>query len=52
MAQQSGANGPLATRSAKRIMQVHRDPGFKAVRELSKTLRRELGAAIRLQLAD
>lgn len=42
MARQIGANGPLATRGAKAIMRVRREPGFKAARELSDTLRREL----------
>jgi hypothetical protein len=52
MAQQSGANGPLAPRSAKRVMQVHRDPGFRAVRELSETLHRELGAGSTIQMVQ
>ena len=42
MAQQIGANGPLATRGAKRIMRVRREPGFKAARELSDALRHAL----------
>jgi len=42
MARQIGANGPLATRGAKRIMRVRREPGFKAARELSDALRHEL----------
>ena len=42
MARQIGANGPLATRDAKRIMRVRREPGFKAARELSHALRHAL----------
>ncbi len=42
IAHQIGANGPLATRGAKAIMRVRREPGFKAARELSDALRREL----------
>ncbi len=42
MAQQIGANGPLATRGAKRIARVRREPGFKAARELSDALRHAL----------
>jgi enoyl-CoA hydratase/carnithine racemase len=42
MAHQIGANGPLATRGAKRIMRVRREPGFKAARELSDALRHAL----------
>ncbi len=42
MAQQIGANGPLATRGAKAIMRVRREPGFKAARELSDALRHKL----------
>lgn len=42
MAQQIGANGPLATRGAKRIMRVRQEPGFKAARELSDALRHAL----------
>lgn len=42
MARQIGANGPLATRGAKRIMRVRREPGFKAARELSDALRHAL----------
>lgn len=36
------SSGPLATRGAKRIMQVRMEPGFKAARELSDSLRRSL----------
>ena len=42
MAQQIGANGPLAIRGAKRIMRVRQEPGFKAARELSDALRHAL----------
>lgn len=34
-----GANGPLATRGAKTIARARREPGFRAARELSDTLR-------------
>lgn len=36
------SSGPLATRGAKRIMQVRTEPGFQAARELSDALRRAL----------
>ncbi len=36
------AAGPLATRGAKRIVQVRGEPGFRAARELSDTLRAQL----------
>ena len=42
MAQQIGANGPLAIRGAKRIMRVRQEPGFQAARELSDALRHAL----------
>lgn len=42
MAQQIGANGPLAIRGAKRIMRVRQEPGFKPARELSDALRHAL----------
>ena len=42
LAQQIAASGPLATRGAKRIMQVRREPGFQAARKVSDALRREL----------
>ena len=42
MANSIAANGPLATRGAKRISQTRRSAGFAAARELSDTLRREL----------
>ena len=42
MAQTIGANGPLATRGAKRIARVRREPGLKASRELSDALRHAL----------
>jgi enoyl-CoA hydratase/carnithine racemase len=37
-----GANGPLATRGAKTIARARREPGFRAARELSDTLRYSL----------
>lgn len=37
-----GANGPLATRGAKRIARARREPGFRAAREMSDTLRHAL----------
>ncbi len=37
-----GANGPLATRGAKRIARARREPGFQAARELSDALRQAL----------
>ena len=37
-----GANGPLATRGAKRIARARREPGFRAARELSDSLRHAL----------
>ena len=42
MAEAIGANGPLATRGAKRIARVRRAPGLAASRELSDALRRAL----------
>ena len=39
---QIASSGPLAVRGAKRIMQASEEPGFKAAREMSDTLRREL----------
>ncbi len=42
MAETIGANGPLATRGAKRIARVRREPGMAASRELSDALRRAL----------
>ncbi len=39
LAQSIGANGPLATRGAKRIARARREPGFRAAREMSDTLR-------------
>ncbi len=39
MAREIGGNGPLATRGAKRIMRVRRQPGQAASRELSDALR-------------
>ena len=38
-AQAIGANGPLATRGAKSISRARQEPGFRAARELSDTLR-------------
>jgi len=38
-AQAIGANGPLATRGSKTIARARREPGFRAARELSDTLR-------------
>lgn len=37
-----GANGPLATRGAKRIARARREPGFRAARDLSDALRHAL----------
>lgn len=37
-----GANGPLATRGAKRIARIRQEPGFRAARELSDALRHAL----------
>ena len=37
-----GTNGPLATRGAKRIARARREPGFRAARELSDSLRHAL----------
>ncbi len=42
MAETIGANGPLATRGAKRIACVRREPGFDASRALSDALRHAL----------
>ena len=42
MAQIIGANGPLATRGAKRILRTRRDPGFNEARALSDELREAL----------
>ena len=42
MAQTIGNNGPLATRGAKRIMRLRREPGFTASRALSDSLRAAL----------
>ena len=42
MAEQIAANGPLATRGAKRIMRLRREAGFRAARDLSDALRRAL----------
>ena len=42
MAREIGASGPLATRGAKRIMRVRREPGFSASRALSDELRSAL----------
>ncbi len=42
MAETIGANGPLATRGAKRIARVRREPGVAASRALSDALRRAL----------
>lgn len=42
MAREIGDSGPLATRGAKRIMRVRREPGFTASRELSDSLRYSL----------
>ncbi len=39
MAEEIGRNGPLATRGAKRIMRLRREPGFAAARALSDALR-------------
>ena len=39
MADEIGRNGPLATRGAKRIMRLRREPGFAAARSLSDALR-------------
>ncbi len=39
MAGEIGRNGPLATRGAKRIMRLRREPGFAAARSLSDSLR-------------
>lgn len=36
------ANGPLATRGAKRIARIRREPGFRAARDLSDALRHAL----------
>lgn len=37
-----GANGPLATRGAKRIARARREPGLRAARDLSDALRHAL----------
>lgn len=42
MAREIGLNGPLATRGAKRIMRLRREPGFAASRALSDALRAAL----------
>jgi enoyl-CoA hydratase/carnithine racemase len=42
MALTIGANGPLATRGAKRILRARRDPGFAEARALSDELREAL----------
>ena len=42
MAETIGANGPLATRGAKRIARVRREPAFGASRALSDALRHAL----------
>jgi len=42
MAATIGGNGPLATRGAKRIARIRREPGQKASRELSDALRHAL----------
>jgi enoyl-CoA hydratase/carnithine racemase len=42
MAQTIAANGPLATRGAKRIARARREPGFRAARELADALRQAL----------
>lgn len=42
MAGEIARNGPLATRGAKRIMRVRREPGFAASRALSDALRTAL----------
>jgi enoyl-CoA hydratase/carnithine racemase len=42
MAETIGANGPLATRGAKRIARIRREPGLKASREISDALRQAL----------
>lgn len=42
MAREIAASGPLATRGAKRIARLRRDPGFRPARDLSDALRRAL----------
>ena len=42
LAKTIGANGPLATRGAKRIARARKEPGFRAAREMSDTLRHAL----------
>jgi enoyl-CoA hydratase/carnithine racemase len=42
LARTIGANGPLATRGAKRIARARQEPGFRAAREMSDTLRHAL----------
>lgn len=39
LAETIAANGPLATRGAKRIARARREPGFRAARELATALR-------------
>ena len=41
-AQRIAANGPLATKGAKRIIAARQEPGFRAARELSDALRHAL----------
>jgi enoyl-CoA hydratase/carnithine racemase len=41
-AQRIAANGPLATKGAKRIIATREEPGFRAARELSDALRHAL----------
>ncbi len=42
LARDIGQSGPLATRGAKRIMRARMEPGFRAARDLSDTLREAL----------
>jgi enoyl-CoA hydratase/carnithine racemase len=42
LARRIAESGPLATRGAKRIMNVHAAAGFRAARELSDALRHAL----------
>tara|TARA_A100001037_G_scaffold285126_1_gene292159 strand:+ start:392 stop:1192 length:801 start_codon:yes stop_codon:yes gene_type:complete len=42
LARTIAANGPLATRGAKRIARARQEPGFRAAREMSDTLRHAL----------
>jgi hypothetical protein len=41
-ARRIAANGPLATKGAKRIIAARQAPGFRAARELSDALRHAL----------